>query len=312
MKINRYQRILVVTDGLRTSAPVHETALSLATDHSAEVMIVDTLQPPTTVARWLTSNATEVFEMVLADKQDRLEKIAEGFRKEGVDVQTKVLLGRSSEAITLEAIDWDASLVIRYMKGVRSKFSGIYGNTARALMQICPAPILFVGKTAIEKPRVLACIDTEHQSQENESILSQSIGLAVEKDRLMALNCWEMYGRDMMEKRMNPSAFEQSIEFAESIHRKSFDQFVQANDLAMFGGGVRFENGEPSILIPQFCHHEEIDVVVMCSASLNHPLRRYFGSTIEAVIEQLPCSLLVVKPIGFVSPIAETTSHVVA
>ena len=62
-------------------------------------------------------------------------------------------------------------------------------------------------------------------------------------------------------------------------------------------------NGEPASAIPRICGEESIEVVVMCSASLNHPIQRFLGSTVEAILYNLPCSLLVVKPEGFVSPV---------
>ena len=312
MTAKTYGRILVVTDCLDSSQSVHETAENLARQHNASVKFIDTMITPGFTSRWLSPNAGDVFEMVLADKQKRLAALASEFQAAGISTDHDVLFGKSSQVITQEAIDWEASLVVRYMKGVRSKYPGNYGNTARALMSYCPVPLLFVGKTPINQPNVLACIDTEHADSENESILADAFCLARHRERLSGVYCWEMYGHDLMQKRMSEKTFQQSIEFAESIHRRSFENFVDTHDLSMIGNGFRMENGEPSLLIPKICQREKIDVVVMCSATLNHPLRRYFGSTVEVVLEKIPCSLLIVKPTGFVTPIgtkAATTAN---
>jgi universal stress protein E len=242
--------------------------------------------------------------MVLADKQTRLERIADHFRDGGIAVDTKVLLGKSSEAITREVIAWDASMVVRYLKGVRSKFPGLFGNTARTLMRYCPVPLLFVGNEAIAEPRVLACFDTQHEEAENSSIFAEAARLAENKTNLLALSCWALYGQGMMQEHMEPVIFQESVESAERLHQKAFEQFLDSHDFTKFGD-VRLEKGDPVQVIPSFCNQQNIDVAVMCSATLNHPLLRYFGSTIESVIERLPCSLLVVKPKGFVSPLAE-------
>ena len=303
MKIQPFKRVILVTDGLRSSDQVHASALNLAKSHGSHVRIVDTMRPPNAVSRWFSPNASDVFEMVVSDKQKRLHEIADSFREAGVQIETKILFGNSSEAITTEAIRWNADLVIRYMKGFRSKFPGLFGNTARSLMNICPTPILLVGKNTILEPNVLACIDIEHQDEENCAIIAQATRLAGDSEHLLGLYCWEMYGRDILRKRMEQSTFEESLEFAESIYRNAFDKFVESHDTAVFRNGLQLENGEPSKLIPEFCRQENIDVVTMCSAELNHPLKRLFGSTIESVLDHLPCSLLVVKPIGFVSPI---------
>ncbi len=312
MSSKNYQRILVVTDGLNSSEPTHQTALNLAREHNANITLVDTLRPPSAITRWFSSNAGDVFEMVLADKQERLEKIAEEFRAAGIEIETKVLLGNSSEAITLEAVDGEADLVIRYRKGVHSKYTGAFGNTARILMRYCPKPLLLVRETPIDQPRVLACFDVEHSDKENNSIIDESYGLAGDKQRLFGIYCWSMWGEDLVRKRMTEKSLKESLDFNERLHRQLFENFSERHDLSCFGAGLRFEHGRPAVVIPQFCRDEEIDVVVMCSASLNHPLMRYFGSTIESVIDQLPCALMVVKPIGYVSPIAASKKSATA
>lgn len=304
MSENKYERIVVVSDGLRSSEPTHATGLNLAKKHGASVTLVDTIQPPSTASRWFSTSASEVFEMVLADKEERLEKYAENFRAAGIETVTKILFGKSSEAITREVIASDASLVVRYMKGVRSKFPGVVGNTARSLMRTCPAPVLLVGSEAIDQPRVLACLDGEHDGKENGSIISESIRMADNNKNLYGLYCWEMYGGEMIEKRMSPKAWKESLEYTERMYRKVYDRLFEKHDTSAFKNGIRMENGQPSFVIPEVCSHENIDVVVMCTATMNHPLRRFFGSTVEAVLEKLPCSLLAVKPIGFVSPLA--------
>ncbi|MEM9410309.1 MAG: universal stress protein, partial [Planctomycetota bacterium] len=131
--LKSYERILVVTDGMKTSESVHKSALKIAQQHHAQIVLVDTVEPPTTTAKWFSPNANQIFEMVVSDKQVKLETIAKELRREGLEVATKILFGTSSKAITNEVIQWKASLVIRYRKGFRSKFPGLFGHTARNL-----------------------------------------------------------------------------------------------------------------------------------------------------------------------------------
>lgn len=299
-----YKHIILVTDGLSSSDATNETAFNLAKKHSASVTVVDTVKPPTVAARWFSSNASDVFEMVVADKTERLEKIADRFRQVGIEATSKVLFGKSSEAITREAIESKADLVVRYMKGIRSKFPGLYGRTARELLRLCPTPLLLVGDKAINEPKVLAPIDADHANKENDSIIAEATRLSTANDDLFGLYCWEMYGADMIKTRMTDSAFKASMDHAESIYQQIFDDFVAKHDLSDFGDRMKFHHGDPTIVIPRECEQLTIDVVVMCTATLNHPFRKWMGSTVESVIDDLPCALLAVKPTGFVSPLA--------
>ena len=104
---------------IRKSPP--KLRLDLAKQHSARVYVVDTVRPPSIAATWLTSNAEELFDIVVADKQERLEKVAHVFRDADIDVKVEILFGKSSAEIVKTALTEQADLVIRYMKGPRSR-----------------------------------------------------------------------------------------------------------------------------------------------------------------------------------------------
>lgn len=301
--MDKYKNIILVTDALKEARAAVETACNLAKQHAAKITIVDTLRPPSTASRWFSSNADDVFEMVLADKQTRLDKITERIRKQDLNVENKLLIGNSSEEITREAIRINADLVVRYMKGTRSRHAGRFGNTARNLMRICPCPLLLVGDNAVENPKVLACINAEHDDNENKAILIEAERLAADNERLSALYCWKFYGDEFLKDHFAESALQKTLVESEHVYRGVFEKFTQHHDLTSFGDNVRMEHGDPIEVIPEFCRQEGVDVAVMSSASQNHPILRLLGSTIESILDQLPSSLMVVKPIGFKSPI---------
>ncbi len=305
-----YKNILLATDALKEASAAAETACNLARQHGAKLTIVDSLRPPSTASRWFSSNADDVFEMVLADKQDRLDKITERIKKQGLNAENKLLIGKSSEEITREAIRINADLVVRYMKGTRSRHAGQFGNTARNLMRICPCPLLLIGDKPVENPSVLACINAEHDDNENKAILMEAEKLSANNKKLTALYCWKFYGDEFLKDHFAESALQQTLVESEHVYRSLFEKFTQHHDLKSYGDNVRMEHGDPIEVIPEFCRHEGVDVVVMSSASQNHPILRLLGSTIESILDQLPASLLVVKPIGFKSPIKGADSTI--
>lgn len=308
--MDKYKNIILVTDALKEAGAAAESACNLAKQHGAELIIVDTLRPPSTASRWFSSNADDVFDMVLADKQTRLDKITDRIRKLGLRVENKLLIGKSSEEITREAIRMNADLVVRYMKGTRSRHAGRFGNTARNLMRICPCPLLLVGDRPVDDPQVLACINAEHDDNENKAILKEAERLAANSGKLTALYCWKFYGDEFLKDHFAESALQQTLVESEHVYRSVFEKFKQHHELASFGDRVRMEHGDPIEVIPEFCRHEGVDVAVMSSASQNHPILRLLGSTIESILEQLPSSLMVVKPVGFKSPIKGADSTV--
>jgi nucleotide-binding universal stress UspA family protein len=305
-----YQHIILVTDGSKTSRSAEETAVNLATQHRAKVIIVDTVRPPSFASQWLTSNSKELFDVIISDKQERLKQVAQKFKDAGIDVDVRILFGKSSEEIARTALADNADLVVRYMKGSKSRHASAFGNTARNLMRICPCPLLLVRDQTINEPRVLACVNAEHEFNENEAILTEAEKLAGPAKKLMALYCWKFHGSEILHEYMDDRTFQRYVNEAEQNYRGIYERFLEKHDLSSFDQSVHLENGDPIQVIPEVCRHESIDVAVMSSASQDHPIRRLLGSTIESVLEELPSALLVVKPLGFKSPIKPSHSTV--
>jgi nucleotide-binding universal stress UspA family protein len=69
-------------------------------------------------------------------------------------------------------------------------------------------------------------------------------------------------------------------------------------------GRVRLVKGQPGILIPRLAASEEIDLVVMGMVCRTGVAGFFMGNTAESILQQVECSLLTVKPEGFVTPVA--------
>ena len=305
-----YDNIILVTDGTKTYESAAQTALNLAKQHSAKVLVVDTVRPPSFAASWFNSNAEELFEIVVADKRERLEKVADVMRDGGVEAKVEILFGKSSEEIAKTALTEKADLVVRYMKGPQSRHASPFGTTARNLMRVCPCPLLLVADKPVSDAKVVACVNAEHDFNENEAIVVEAENVSGRNEDLMALYCWKFYGPEYLREYMDEKTVKAYMDQAEQNYRGLFDQFLEKHDMNAFGKGVHLQNGDPTQVIPDVCRHESIDVAVMSSASQNHPLNRLLGSTVESVLEDLPCALLVVKPLGFKSPIKPSRSKV--
>ena len=98
-----YKRIILVTDGSPAARATEQSALDLAKEHSASVLVVDTVRRPSLASKWLTSNSEDLFDIVVSEKQERLEKVAAVFKEWNIDVKVDVLIGNSSEEMTVQS-----------------------------------------------------------------------------------------------------------------------------------------------------------------------------------------------------------------
>ncbi|MFC6672356.1 universal stress protein [Marinobacterium aestuariivivens] len=61
--------------------------------------------------------------------------------------------------------------------------------------------------------------------------------------------------------------------------------------------------GESHVTLPRFAQEQDIDVMVMGSVARGFIDRLLLGSTVERVLDELACDILVIKQPGFVSPV---------
>lgn len=298
----KFTRIMLVTTESVDTQAAEQTALRLAGRCGASVILVDSVRTPFHLPHAATVTTDTMIEAAMRIKQDYLESIAGQCRVRGIDVQSTVLMSaRTSEEIAGLALAMECDLVIRYFKGEYSRVQSRFGQTALNLMRVCPVPLLLVGDKQIEDPRVLACINAEHGIEENQSIIDASFRMADSDDRANGLYCWDTAVPSYLAA--NNAGPTHSLSTEETFQKIKHD-LNDTYDLSRFGDQFRILRGDPVRMIPEYCQDRQIDVAVMSSASLDHPLGRLMGSTIEGLIDRVACSLLIVKPIGFSSPIA--------
>ena len=294
-----YKKIMLVTNEPSDARGAEETALVLAKAHGSELFLIDSIRTPFHAPRFPSLTTEMMYEAAFSSKQGYLGELKTRFESEGVKTASEVIFGpRTSADIIDKVIANDVDLVIRYMKGQSSRADGRFGETAENLMRACPVPVLLTEKP-ISNPTVLACINLDHGQDENQAIVESAKQLASSPQDLQVLCCWEFAGEEFMYDCMDEALLEQSKEESEQVYQRLFTDLKSEYALDGLANQTHLISGNPTKLIPTFARENNIDIAVMCSSSLNHPLGRSLGSTIERTIAKLPCGLLSVKPIGF-------------
>ena len=87
--------------------------------------------------------------------------------------------------------------------------------------------------------------------------------------------------------------------------RATADLTRLAQSFASRGAGLQpaLRRGRPEDVIPEFVVAEGIDLMVMGTVARAGVAGMLIGNTAERVLRKLPCSVLTVKPDGFVSPV---------
>ena len=90
--------------------------------------------------------------------------------------------------------------------------------------------------------------------------------------------------------------------------KESFPDNVQTVlDLAPgaqnFGKILAFLEGDANDIIPRLAQKQKVDLVIMGTVARTGLPGFFMGNTAETILNQLNCSVLAIKPEGFVSPV---------
>ena len=292
----KFNRILLVSDGSDAAKAAERSALNLALRDGSKVIICDTIRLQGVVEKWLVRNSEEMYHSFEHEKTAKLEKLAEEFRSKGCqDVSIKLLHGKSSERLAETVKEEKCDLLVRYRKGTFSRHIGLFGRTAINLLRICPCPILLVAENhEIRDPKVLACVDIAHEDSVNEQIIQAARRLNA--GHFGVLYCWAIFGHQMIRHRMTQQEYERLFEDVKRQRSAEFDEFLVKFGIDRTSPDVAMKFGNAEQIIAPYVKINEIDVTVMATTKTAGLSDRLLGSTIENIVGDLPNNLLAVKP----------------
>jgi nucleotide-binding universal stress UspA family protein len=302
-----FERILVDIDPAAGDHPALDMSLDLAARCGAQVKIVDVVaEVPSRVRRYLPP---ELEAELTARLSDRLQEITEGARRRNLDVSSKLLRGRAGIALIQEVLLNGHDLVVRSHERDLKAERRPFGSIDMKLLRYCPCPVWLVGAAASRRPqRVLAAV---HASEEdpgerrlNEKIVELARTVAdLETGTLTILHAWSAFGEDLLAPRLSPDELSRYVTDARQAAATDLTAFARSlGDLAR-GARVELVKGAPEDVIPEYASARGVDLVVMGTVARTGIAGLVIGNTAERVLQRLRCSVLAVKPDGFVSPV---------
>lgn len=301
------RNILVHYDGRFDEHPGLECAIELAKANDATLKIVEMIPDFPWITRQLLGGYERVIESLTQTKTHQLAEIADAVRRDGIDVTTKVLDGKTSLAMIREVLSDDHDLVIKDAKGKLSPRSGFFGTTAKRLFRKCPCPVLVIKPGhKCDCEHVVAAISSVGEDEVHKKLNTRIVESAIDAANNGTPNivtAWSVYGESILRSHMREDEFDElrgrTLREAEAI---------TDNLLAPFGLGVEDPHvhvleGEAGSIIPDFVTANNGDLLVMGSVGRSGFAGVLMGNTAEQILDCVECSVLAIKPAGFVSPI---------
>jgi nucleotide-binding universal stress UspA family protein len=319
--MKRFSNILLVaTAGTDHSAALTRAATLAATNQARLTVcaVVDAIPAELQMAVTVVTPA-ELCDIAVTERRDWLNEIVKSVATDNMPVETKVLVGRAFVEIIRQVLGNDHDLVIKSAEGAVGLKDMLFGSTDMHLLRKCPCPVWIVKPTEHHQYRsVLADVDQDPEDAVtdalNRQILEMSSSLTLlESGELHVVHAWQLFAETVFAPArtgMSETEIDAMIKDEANERRRWLESLVDTYDVSNEDHAIDYRapqvhliKGDPKHVVPAKARELAVDLVVMGTVARTGIAGFFIGNTAESILNQLNCSVLTVKPPGFVSPV---------
>ena len=313
--MRQFKKILVYLQQIdEPNEALIKRAILLAKRNEAEITFSTSVSSlPRNLEEFLhTRLGTNILATHKKSSLSKLESIVESKKRESVRINLQIFEGRPFMAVIKEILirSFDLVMVKREINNSINKF--FFGTTVMNLLRKCPCPVWVYKPAARGTYRhILAAIDTSTQREEekrlNESIIEIAATLAEREDaELHVVHCWEASGETILRSNVPPAQaalIEEYSQFVLETANMKLSEFLADCPYQINKNAIHLKRGAPGRIIPELVRRIHIELVVMGTLGRSGLKGVFIGNSAEKIIDGLDCSVLALKPEGFVSPV---------
>ena len=304
-----FKSILVDVDATASAHPALERAVRLARSLGATVTITDVVTVPPHARHYLPATLED--DMV-RQRREQLARLAS--EVSGVRTAAKLLRGRPATVLIQEVLRAQHDLVMRsHARELVASSASPFGAVDMELLRNCPCPVLLVRHgTPAPRLRIVAAVDASTEEVEEQALNAKIVEVALlvashlEAASPLVLQAWAPFAERMIRRYSDDDQFAYFVERARERAAADLARFIRSFGGRMTEEQAALRRGQPGDAIPEFVVAEGIDLVVMGTVARSGVAGMLIGNTAERVLRKLPCSVLTLKPDGFVGLVAGT------
>ncbi len=319
--MRRFNNILCVVTPGSGCKPALERAVTLTENNQASLTVIDVAECVRAGIGMPEGSpvSADLQAAVVRAHQQELDSLVEPYRQR-VKVQTQVLIGTPFLEIIREVLRNRRDLVIKSAETWDWQ-DGLFGSDDMHLLRKCPCPVWIMrSEGKANYSRIMAAVDFNPWQEDagendlNRLILELASSMALSDfAELHVVHAWESMTENMIRVFSSELSEEQ---IAANVDRERCDHQAQVEQLTGrlrdWIGTEAYDYLSPQLYLRQGNARKEIpaqarridaDLVVMGTVARTGLAGFFMGNTAEAILNQINCSVLAIKPFGFVTPI---------
>ncbi|ALS97631.1 universal stress protein [Lacimicrobium alkaliphilum] len=258
--------------------------------------------------------ASQVESKLTEHAQKSLDMIAEDFIHAGIQTTTLVAKGKPVIEVLRKVNELSVDLLMLNAQSESNLKQRIFGSTAQHLIRKCPCPVWAVKSTSYYPMRnIMGAVDLNPDNDDNQranlnpdiaTTTAMLAGLLSAKAHLV--QAWKLDNEDHLQTRggLDDSTFERLHRDMQRHYESRMANFC-ANVLSEQQTKIKTHvvHGTPAHVVAQQTDYHNVDLLVMGTLSRQGILGMLIGNTAEDILNSVDCSVLALKPPGFVCPV---------
>ena len=309
--MQRFKNILVYVDLALEEHPALARGVRLALHNNANLTAMTVIEeyPEQAHAILRSIHIKNALEVIEHEYREQLEQRVQPFRDAGLAVETVVAHGSTFIEVIRTALQRQHDLVIKTVSSEGIFHRTFFGSIDMHLLRKCPTPLWLIKPGEPEAfRRILVPLDPNMENgikhELGVNLLKLATSLAeMDGAEMMIVHAWRAYEEEKLRKYMEPKQFAQYLYQWGQESSKRVWNFVSSFGHDIKQNSMHLVQGEPGFVIPKFAKEHNVDLLVMGTLGRLGQHGMFIGDTAERILDRLECSVLAVKPAGFVSPV---------
>ncbi len=327
--MQRFKNIICVMNAGLEDRSALERAILLATSNQAELTVIEVIEKIPASLKQIDSTLwpANFFQQRLERHRLKLNELVATLHP-GIRITTQALSGIPFLEVIQQVLRNGHDLVIKNAED-SGLVERLFGSDDMQLMRKCPCPVwLFKPQARARYKRILVAVDVDDyypkdelavRNQLNLKILGMASSLAsIESAELNIVYVSEAIAEDLMNKGFIGRSDDEKSAYVDRVTERSLQSLQGLMGLVTAGQGASAASGKPRLHVLRGYPRQQVsalanqiraDLVVMGSVARTGISGFFMGNTAETILNQLHCSVLTVKPDGFVTPVTLEPSH---
>ncbi len=315
-----FKNILYVSESSVAQETSIARAVSLAENNQADLTVIDVV-PVITAGIGMPPGgpiSSELQAAMVSERRNELESLVEPY-KTRLNIRLDILVGKTFLEAIRAVLRNKYDLLIKPAENP-DFIERLFGSDDMQLLRNCPCPVWLT--RAVENSNyacIMAALDLNPDIPDavdqnlNQHILDLSSSLALSDfASLHLVHVWDVLG-EIIVSLWSDNPNEDSMAYVEGVrsnHERALHQFRQqlkdhigTEAYNHLSPQFHLRRGTASRVIPEMVKELQADLVVMGTVARSGIAGLFIGNTAEAILEQVQCSVLAIKPDGFLTPV---------